>query len=142
MAPASLTGSITPVHLNLNQGITSIMRSSNSGIQQTRESIQFDIYALSQHRQQASDIENQRPMQTGRPSQPVQVVASRQTALIYVRERPIRPPTPTIVVPRTPVRPASPAGSESAFSTEAKVLGGILVACVVIGAGAAAARHA
>ena len=117
-----------------------MMRSSNSTTQQARAPIQFDFYAISQHRQQISDIENQRPTHTDRPSQPAQVVTSRQTALIYVRERPVRPPTPTVVVPRAPVRPASPAGSDSVCSYDAKVLCGLAVATVVIGAGTAAAH--
>ena len=114
------------------------MRPSNTTIQQTAQQTQVDVYAYSQQQQQVSDIENQHAAQNGRPSQPVQVVASRETALIYVRERPIRLPDPTAVVAQPPYQ-TSPAGSDYALSTEAKILAGIFGVCIAIGAGTAAA---
>lgn len=112
------------------------MRSTNNTIQQSNQRPQYDIYAFSQHRQQAYDIENQASTQHGRtPQQSAQVLASRQTALIYVRERPTRPLTPPVVVAPPPRRTAPASGTR-----EMQMLGGFVVACVVVAAGAAAAK--
>ena len=123
-----------PVHLH--QLTPLIMRSSNNTIQQSNQRTQYDIYAFTQHRQQAYDIENQSSTQLGHaPQQSAQVLASRQTALIYVRERPTRPLTPPVVVAPPQRRAAPPSGAR-----EMQILGGFVVACVVVAAGAAAAK--
>ena len=117
------------------------MRASNTTLQHPARPTQVDIYAFSQHQQQVSDIENQRTPQNSVASQSGQVVASRQTALIYIRERPIRPPTPTVVLPQPTAQPASLAGSGYVLSREAKALGAFFGACIVIGAGGAALKN-
>ena len=122
----------------LNQPTTTTMRSSNNVTQQPAQRSQFDIYTLFQDRQQVPDIENQRSAQSSRSAQQVQVVASRQSALIYVRERPIRPQTPPVVVPQPPPWQPSPANSDSELPPPAKVLCWFLALAIMIGVGAAA----
>lgn len=106
-----------------------------------------DVYAVSQQQRQTFDIETPAVARQGHSSQPpVQVVATRETALIYVRERPSapRPAVPPVAVLAVP-QPAAPqvnqpvpVANADEMSTEAKVLGLCLSGCLGIGLSALA----
>lgn len=109
-------------------------RFPSSTVQQAPQSSQYNTYPVLAYAQPVADVENARPAQ-----QPVNLVVTRQTALIYVRDRPVIRPSVTVVqAPRAaPPLQRLESPTEDMCSPQTKIMAAALGVFLVVGAGAA-----